>query len=169
MQNGSRRNFLGQLGAAAALTAGSPALLAAQKRPHHSSHQHVQDGVFYFSGTGANDGYPPNDRVTVTHPFEKHVRRTMEAMKKTLEENGCTIDSVLHLNVFVCLPLSDSTPMPTGKARFDAYEEHYKALNAIYFPYFSHGHAPSRAFMAVDWIPGDSLVEIVGCAKVVNA
>ena len=44
----------------------------------------------------------------------------------------------------------------------------YKALNKIYGTYFSPGKAPSRAFMAVDWIPGDSLVEFVGSALVVN-
>ncbi len=171
MQNGSRRSFLGQLGAAAALTAGAPALLAAQKEPQQPAHanHHVQDGVFYFSGTGANDGYPANDQVTVSEPFERHVRRTMEALKKTLESHGCSIDSILQMNVFICLPLSDSTPLPAGRARYLAFQAHYEALNRIYFPYFSHGHAPARAFMAVDWIPGNSLVEMTGCARIVNA
>jgi len=171
MQNGSRRNFLGRLGAAAALTAGAPALLAAEEglqQPAHSNH-HVQNGVFYFYGTGANDGYPDNDQVTVTDPFEKHARRTMEALKKTLESHGCTIDSILQLNVFLCLPLSESTPLPTGKARFEAYQARYETLNGIYHPYFGHGQAPARACMGVDWIPGNSLIEMAGCARIVNA
>jgi enamine deaminase RidA (YjgF/YER057c/UK114 family) len=171
MQSGSRRTFLGRLGAAAVVTAGAPSLLAAKKQtqqPMQSNH-HIQDGVFYFYGTGANDGYPDSDQVTVTDPFEKHVSRTMEALKKTLETHGCSIDSILQLNVFLCLPLSGNTPLPTGKARFDAYQAQYEALNRIYRPYFSDGQAPARACMGVDWIPGNSLIEIAGCARIVGA
>ena len=58
--------------------------------------------------------------------------------------------------------------MPTGKARFDAHKAQYDALNKIYGTYFSPGKAPSRACMALEWIPGDSLIEIVGSAMVVN-
>ena len=56
----------------------------------------------------------------------------------------------------------------TGKARFDAHKTQYDALNKIYQTYFMPGKAPSRACMAVEWIPGDSLIEIVGSALVVN-
>ena len=59
--------------------------------------------------------------------------------------------------------------MPTGKAKFDAYTAQYQALNKIYGTYFSAGRAPARAYMAVDWIPGDSLVEVVGSAQVVGS
>ena len=52
--------------------------------------------------------------------------------------------------------------MPAGKARFDAHKAQYDALNKICGTYFSYGKAPSRACMAVEWIPGDSLIEIVG-------
>jgi len=45
----------------------------------------------------------------------------------------------------------------------------YDALNKIYRTYFSPGKAPSRACLAVEWIPGDSLIEIVGSARVLNA
>jgi enamine deaminase RidA (YjgF/YER057c/UK114 family) len=58
--------------------------------------------------------------------------------------------------------------MPTGQTRFDAHKAQYDALNKIYGIYFSSGKAPSRACMAVDWIPGDSLIEIVGSALVVE-
>jgi hypothetical protein len=58
--------------------------------------------------------------------------------------------------------------MPTGKARFDAHKAQYDALNKIYRTYFSPGSAPSRACMALEWIPGDSLIEIVGSARVIN-
>ena len=58
---------------------------------------------------------------------------------------------------------------PVGKARFDAHKAQYEALNKIYGTYFSPGKAPSRACMAVEWIPGDSLIEIVGSALVVTS
>lgn len=172
MQKQSRRNFFATVGTMA-VAAAAPALVAeARQRPVASSaaaDSHVHDGIFYFFGTGANDGYPSSDQVTVTDPFDKHVTRTMEALKKTLEGHGCTMDSILHLEVFLCLPLADGVAALSGKARFDAHQAQYESLNKIYHPYFSKGHAPSRACMAVEWIPGNSLIEIVGSALVVNA
>jgi len=129
---------------------------------------HIHEGIYYFSGTGSNDGYPKEDHVLVTDPFEKHVTRTMDALKKSVERAGSTMDSIIHLQVFLCLPLADTIPAPTGKARFDAHKAQYDALNKIYGTYFSPGKAPSRACMAVEWIPGDSLIEIVGSAKVIT-
>jgi enamine deaminase RidA (YjgF/YER057c/UK114 family) len=174
LKNSTLRDFFGRAGAMAAALAGAPALLAQQAAPppptgQHAPHgSHVHDGIFYFSGTGANDGYPESDHVLVTDPFEKHVTRTMEALKKDLEHEGCTMDSILHLQVFLCLPLADGVAMPVGKARFDAHKAQYDTLNKIYRTYFSPGKAPSRACMALEWIPGDSLIEIVGSALVVN-
>ena len=180
----TRRNFFGKIAAMAAFVTGAPKLFAQQapaaggstgctagadkdtpRRP--SGDKHTLNGIYYFSGTGSNDGYPKEDHVLVTDPFEKHVTRTMEALKKSVEHAGCTMDSIIHLQVFLCLPLAD-VPMPTGKARFDAHKAQYDALNKIYGTYFSPGKAPSRACMAVEWIPGDSLIEIVGSAMVVN-
>jgi len=136
------------------------------ERPRRASHIH--NGIYYFSGTGSNDGYGRADHITVTDPFEKHVTRTMDALKRSLERNGCTMDSIIQCTVFLCLPLADGAPMPVGKARFDAHKAQYDALNKIYGTYFSPGKAPSRACMALEWIPGDSLIEIVGSALVVN-
>jgi enamine deaminase RidA (YjgF/YER057c/UK114 family) len=130
---------------------------------------HIYEGIYYISGTGANDGYPKEDHVLVSDPFEKHVTRTMDALKKSVERAGSNMDNILHLQVFLCLPLSEGISTPTGKARFDAHKAQYDALNKIYGTYFSPGKAPSRACMALEWIPGDSLIEIVGSAKVVNA
>ena len=129
----------------------------------------VNEGIYYFPGIGANSGYPREDHVAVTDPFEKHVTRAMDSLKKSLERAGCTMDSILHLEVFICLPHADTVPMPSGKARFEAYSAQYQTLNKIYGTYFSAGRAPSRAYMAVDWIPGDSLIEVVGSAKVVTS
>ena len=197
MESGTRRDFVtGIVTKTAALTAfatGAPALLAEQtstsgaagatapasapasgapagaQTPRRSGgSRHIVDGIFYFSGTGANDGFPDSDHVTVNDPFEKHVTRTMDALKKTVEHAGCSMDSIIHLTVFLCLPLSDTIPMPTGKARFDAHKAQYDALNKIYGTYFTPGKTPSRACMALEWIPGDSLIEIVGSAQVLE-
>jgi len=147
--------------------AGTPATTAAGDQPRRTDRVH--DGIYYFPGIGSNSGSSREDRISVSDPFEKHVTRTMDSLKKSLERAGCTMDSILHLEVFTCLPHSDKIPMPTGKAKFDAYTAQYQALNKIYGTYFSPGKAPSRAYMAVDWIPGDSLVEVVGSARVVTS
>ncbi|MFZ0278710.1 MAG: RidA family protein [Candidatus Sulfotelmatobacter sp.] len=185
MEINTRRNFVGKIAAMAALVTGALKLFATQQAPsagaptpasapggdtprRSGGGNHIHDGIYYFSGTGSNDGYPKEDHVLVTDPFEKHVTRTMDALKKSVERAGCSMDSILHLQVFLCLPLADSIPMPTGKARFDAHKAQYDALNKIYGTYFSPGKAPSRACMALEWIPGDSLIEIVGSARVVD-
>jgi enamine deaminase RidA (YjgF/YER057c/UK114 family) len=186
MEMNARRSFFGKIAAMAALLTGGTKLFAQQTPPSSAptpgstspgtpggdsprraggSH-HIQNGIYYFSGTGSNDGYPKEDHVLVTDPFEKHVTRTMDALKKSVERAGCTMDSIIHLDVFLCLSLADGVPTPTGKARFDAHKAQYDALNKIYGTYFSPGKAPSRACMAVEWIPGDSLIEIVGSAAV---
>jgi len=180
----TRRKFVGKMTALAAFVTGAK-LFAQQASGGSSSapapqnsdkdaprrsngEHHVYGGIYYFSGTGANDGYPKEDHVLVTDPFEKHVTRTMDALKKSVERAGSNMDNILHLQVFLCLPLAENIPMPTGKARFDAHKAQYDALNKIYGTYFSPGKAPSRACMAVEWIPGDSLIEIVGSAKIVD-
>jgi enamine deaminase RidA (YjgF/YER057c/UK114 family) len=174
----TRRNFFSKLTAITAFVTGAPKLFAQQSGPatapapnmpgRSGITNHTHEGIFYFYGTGSNDGYGKEDHVTVTDPFEKHVTRTMDALKKSLEAAGSSIDSILHLTIFLCLPLADSIPMPAGKARFDAHKAQYDALNKIYGTYFSPGKAPSRACMALEWIPGDSLIEIVGSALVIN-
>lgn len=184
MTSDTRRGFFGRIAALTAFLSAMPKLLAQQSAPgtpaggspsqslpagdtprRGSSHTH--NGIYYFSGTGANDGYPKDDHVLVTDPFEKHVTRTMDALKRSVERAGSNMDSIIHLDVFLCLPLADSIPMPSSKARFDAHRAQYDTLNKIYATYFAPGKTPSRACMAVEWIPGDSLIEIVGSALVV--
>jgi enamine deaminase RidA (YjgF/YER057c/UK114 family) len=180
----TRRKFFGKIAALAAFVTGAklfgqqaPGMGNSAASPTESKdaprrsggEHHIYEGIYYFSGTGANDGYPKEDHVLVTDPFEKHVTRTMDALKKSVERAGSNMDNILHLQVFLCLPLAEGVTMPTGKARFDAHKAQYDALNKIYGTYFSPGKAPSRACMALEWIPGDSLIEIVGSAKVVNA
>ena len=178
MEINSRRRFFGKAASLAAAAIGAtrllgqaPATAPAQPgtpagAPPRRFGNRVHNGIYYFSGTGSNDGYGKDDHILVTDPFEKHVTRSMDALKKSLERAGSNMDSILNMQVFICLPHADSIPMPTGSAKFAAYTEHYEALNKIYGTYFSQGKAPSRAFMAVEWIPGDSLVELVGSALV---
>jgi enamine deaminase RidA (YjgF/YER057c/UK114 family) len=180
MEINSRRSFFGKVATLAAAAVGGSKLLAQQapaagapadaagaERTRRIGNR-THNGIYYFSGTGSNDGYGKDDHVLVTDPFEKHVTRAMDALKKSLERNGSTMDNILNMQVFLCLPHADSIPMPSGKARFDAHKAQYDALNKIYSTYFTQGKAPSRACMAVEWIPGDSLVELVGSALVVN-
>jgi enamine deaminase RidA (YjgF/YER057c/UK114 family) len=173
MEIKTRRSFFGKIAAMAAVATSAPKLFAQQATSSSagraSAGNHTHNGIYYFSGTGSNDGYPREDHVLVTDPFEKHVTRTMDALKKSVERAGCTMDSIINLQVFLCLPLADGIPMPTGKARFDAHKAQYDALNKIYGTYFSPGKAPSRACMALEWIPGDSLIEVVGSAMVVTS
>jgi enamine deaminase RidA (YjgF/YER057c/UK114 family) len=177
----TRRGFLGEIAAMAAVVASASKLFAQQAppagapmggpdsdRPRRASGNHIHNGIYYFSGTGSNDGYSKDDHILVTDPFEKHVTRTMDALKKSVERAGSTMDSIINLQVFLCLPLADGVPMPIGKARFDAHKAQYDTLNKIYGTYFSPGKAPSRACMAVEWIPGDSLIEVVGSAIVIT-
>jgi enamine deaminase RidA (YjgF/YER057c/UK114 family) len=177
MEINSRRRFFGKAASLAAAAIGATKLFGQQAptadapggdRPRGPRASHTYNGIYYFSGTGSNDGYGKDDHVLVTDPFEKHVTRSMDALKRSLERAGSTMDNILNMQVFICLPHADSIPMPTGKTRFDAHKAQYDALNKIYGTYFSPGKAPSRACMAVEWIPGDSLVEFVGSAQVVN-
>ena len=172
----TRRNWLNQLTIILPSFAGSTLLAQGPEAPRpspsstpSSRNSHVSNGIYYFSGTGSNDGYPKDDHVLVSDPFEKHVSRTMDALRKNLERAGSNMDSILHLDVFICLPLADTTPLPSGKARFDGHKAQYDALNKIYGTYFAPGRAPTRSCMAVEWIPGDSLIEISGAALVVGA
>ena len=171
---GASKVFAQQVPSATAPTAPSTPGSTAVARPARDTSRrpggdhHIHDGIYYISGTGANDGYPKEDHVLVTDPFEKHVTRAMDALKRSVERAGCTMDSILHLQVFLCLPLAEGVTTPAGKARFDAHKAQYEELNKIYGTYFSPGKAPSRACMAVEWIPGDSLIEIVGSAVVVT-
>ena len=122
----TRRNFFGKMAAIVAFVTGAPKLFAEQApaaAPKVAAHpqsapgkdtprrlsgdHHTLNGIYYFSGTGSNDGYSKEDHVLVTDPFEKHVTRTMDALKKSVERAGCTMDSIIHLQVFLCLPLAD--------------------------------------------------------------
>ncbi len=135
MRINTRRNFFGKMATIVAFVAGAPKLFAQQapaatpkvgstpaEAPakdtsrRQSGDHHTLNGIYYFSGTGSNDGYSKEDHILVTDPFEKHVTRTMDALKKSVERAGCTMDSIIHLQVFLCLPLADTLRRPAGRA-----------------------------------------------------
>ena len=121
MNINTRRRYFNKFATMMAAVTGAPILFAQQPpagaaappapaggQPRRGNHTH--NGIYYFSGTGSNDGYPKDDHVLVTDPFEKHVTRTMDALKKSVERAGCTMDSILHAEVFICLPHADTYP-----------------------------------------------------------
>src|SRR6478735_8170330 len=124
MKINTRRSFFGVIAAMTSFVTRAMKLSAQQTPPvtprpgsapaggdttrRSGSGNHTVDGIYYFSGTGSNDGYPKDDHVLVTDPFEKHVTRTMDALKKSVERAGCTMDSIIHLTVFLSL----QSPVP---------------------------------------------------------
>ena len=46
---------------------------------------------------------------------EKHVTRTLDALERSVERGGGDMDDILHLQVFLCLPLAEGIITPTGK------------------------------------------------------
>ena len=127
-------------------------------------------GIVWVSGQGSNDGVPNADhpvKLKLTDPYEDHCRYTMEALKRSIERLGGTMDDFLYMQVFFCLPLDDSTPMPTGSAAAAAYQKCYSSLSPIYSSFWTGPHgAPPRSCFALSWIPGTSLLEIVGAAYI---
>ena len=80
MGNNTRRNFFSRISALAAFLtsarlsaqqtpAANPGLAAPAPGPgtdaprRSGGQHHIQDGIYYISGTGANDGYPKDDHV----------------------------------------------------------------------------------------------------------
>ncbi len=93
--------------------------------------------TLYISGKGdqlPDGGHPPT--------FEEQVRQTMRNVESTLKEAGLDFRHVVFSNVYI-----------------DKYEN-YAIVNKVYSEFFDYGNEPARATVFVDWIPGDSHVEI---------
>jgi enamine deaminase RidA (YjgF/YER057c/UK114 family) len=120
-------------------------------------------GIVWISGTGIGRQPGPN-----TWDLKDHTRLTMDNVKAAVERLGGTMSDFLYFQVFYCLYLDDSKPMPTGSALFAAYQQGYEDLNSVYNPYFqdtTYG-PPPRSCFALTWIPGNSLIEVVGAAHI---
>jgi hypothetical protein len=102
MRINTRRNFFGKMATIVAFVTGAPKLFGEQapaaaptvgstpadapakdtpRRP--SGDYHTLNGIYYFFGTGSNDGYSKEDHILVTDLFEKHVTRTMDALSRS--------------------------------------------------------------------------------------
>jgi enamine deaminase RidA (YjgF/YER057c/UK114 family) len=118
-------------------------------------------GIVWISGTGIERQPGPN-----TWDLKDHTRLTMDNVKNSIERLGGTMSDFLYMQVFFCLRLDDGSPMPTGSAAFAAYQQGYLDLNSVYNPYWQDTKygAPPRSCFALAWIPGNSLIEVVGAA-----
>lgn len=113
-------------------------------------------GIYWISGTGI-ERQPPG----VPWDLKEHTRLAMDNVKRSIEARGGTMDSFLYMQVFFCLHLDDAEPIPKGTAAANAYQQGYTDMNSVYATYWPNG-APPRSCFALDWIPGNSLFEVVG-------
>src|SRR5215831_8914765 len=120
-------------------------------------------GIVWISGTGIERQPGPN-----TWDLKDHTKLTMDNVKNSIERLGGTMSDFLYMQVFFCLRSDDSTPLPTGTAAAAAYQQGYLDLNSVYNTYWQgtkYG-APPRSCFALAWIPGNSLIEVVGAAYI---
>jgi reactive intermediate/imine deaminase len=93
--------------------------------------------TLYISGRG--DQLPDG-----SHPatFEEQVRQTMRNVGSVLKDAGLDFRHVVFSNVYI-----------------DNYDN-YGIVNKVYSEFFDYGNEPARATVFVDWIPGDSHIEV---------
>jgi hypothetical protein len=92
----------------------------------------------------------------------------MVNVKNQIERLGGTMNDFLYMQVFFCLRNDDSSPKPTGSAANAAYQKYYTDLGGPYNAAFRDAGAtpPPRSCFALTWIPGSSLIEVVGAAYI---
>jgi enamine deaminase RidA (YjgF/YER057c/UK114 family) len=162
----SRRKFVNSMMAATAAAMGGSAVFAAPGRQQGGAARPPRPrpaGIVWISGTGIGRQPGPN-----TWDLKDHTRLTMDNVKNSVERLGGTMSDFLYFQVFYCLHLDDNAPMPTGSAAFAAYQKGYEDLNSVYNTYFqgaTYG-PPPRSCFALTWIPGNSLIEVVGAAYI---
>ena len=165
----SRRKFVSSMMAATAAAMGGSAVFGADnplpqgaaQRPRHPR----PAGIVWIPGIGIGP------QKAEAWDLREHTRLTMDNIKTRVEQLGGTMSDFLYMQVFFCLHLDDSTPMPTGSAAFAAYQRGYQDLNSVYNTYWKDTKygAPPRSCFALSWIPGNSLIEIVGAAYIPSA
>jgi enamine deaminase RidA (YjgF/YER057c/UK114 family) len=116
-------------------------------------------GIYWIAGTGIERQPGQN-----AWDIKDHTKLTMDNVKRGVEARGGTMDSFLYMQVFFCLRSDDSTPMPAGSAAAAAYQQSYTDLTEICNSYFTS--RPPRSCFALSWIPGSSLIEVVGAAYI---
>lgn len=124
-------------------------------------------GIVWIPGIGIG----PQAGRPNTWDIKDHTRLTMDNVKAAVERLGGTMGDFLYFQVFYCLHLDDSKPTLTGSAAYAAYQQGYEDLNSVYGSYFQgtkYG-PPPRSCFALTWIPGASLIEVVGAAYIPSA
>ena len=172
----SRRRFVSSMMAATAAAMGGPTLFgdqaqqgAAPAPPQGAGARPPRPrpaGIVWISGTGIERQPGPN-----TWDLKDHTRLTMDNVKNSVERLGGTMSDFLYMQVFFCLRSDDTTPLPSGTAAAAAYQQGYLDLNSVYNTYWQgtkYG-APPRSCFALAWIPGNSLIEVVGAAYIPSA
>jgi enamine deaminase RidA (YjgF/YER057c/UK114 family) len=167
----SRRKFVSSMMAATAAAMGGSAVFGApgapaprQGRGGRPPHPRPA-GIVWIPGIGIGP------QKATAWDIREHTRLTMDNIKARVEALGGTMSDFLYMQVFYCLHLDDNTPMPTGSAAFAAYQRGYQDLNSVYNTYWKDTKygAPPRSCFALAWIPGNSLIEIVGAAYIPSA
>ncbi len=172
----SRRKFVNSMMAATAAAMGGATLFGAQgpqpagapaaggraggpQRPPRPR----PAGLVWIPGIGIGPQTAPN-----TWDIKDHMRLTMDNVKNSVERLGGTMSDFLYFQVFFCLRSDDSTPLPTGTAAAAAYQQGYVDLNSVYNTYWQNTTygPPPRSCFALAWIPGVSLIEVVGAAYI---
>jgi len=105
----------------------------------------VHNGVIYIAGIGAHS----HNKAEFPKDITNHTKSVMDSVKQVVEAGGGTMDSILHLTVFL------------------SSIDDYKGMNDVFKNYFPNG-GPARTTVAVAALPGDSLVEINCTAAVVK-
>ena len=96
----------------------------------------VHNGLIYISGQGANDAGSVREA-----DIGSHTTKVMNNVKRLVEAGGGTMDSILHLTVYL--------------ANLDDYD----GMNKAFKTYFPRG-GPARTTVSVAGVPGRSLLEI---------
>jgi 2-iminobutanoate/2-iminopropanoate deaminase len=100
--------------------------------------------TLYISGKG--DQLPDGGHPST---FEEQVRQAMRNVEAVLKDAGLDFRHVVFSNVYI-----------------DNYDN-YGTVNKVYSEFFEYGNEPARATVFVDWIPGDSHIEIT-CIATTN-
>jgi len=166
----SRRRFVSSMMAATAAAMGGSAVFGAPRPRRQGGAARPPRprpaGIVWIPGIGMGPQTGPN-----TWDLKDHTRLTMDNVKNRVEQLGGTMSDFLYFQVFYCLHLDDSKPALTGSAAFAAYDQGYRDLNSVYNTYFqgtTYG-PPPRSCFALTWIPGNSLIEVVGAAYIPSA
>jgi 2-iminobutanoate/2-iminopropanoate deaminase len=133
--------LLSSLSAAAADRKYIPHPQAPDAKPLPFSDAVLVGNTLYIAGhigLDAKTGMAPADP-------EEEARMVMDAIKKTVESAGLTMDDMVSMQIF-CTDL-----------------KYYDTFNAVYKTYF-HGDYPARAFVGTDKLLRNGKYEVLGIA-----